>query len=157
MARLRGRGERGERVIGHVPQSNWHTLTFVAGLRQDGMVAPMLIKGAMNGASFLAYLEQCLVPTLKRHDIVIIDRLKAHRVAGVRELIESAGAELRYLPQYSPDLDPIELAFARVKGFLRKVAARSTRSLYHRIGSLIPTFSPQECANYLRHAGYAAT
>jgi transposase len=157
MARLRGRCERGERLIAHVPQSNWQTITFVAGLRQDGIVAPFVINGAMNGASFLAYLEQCLVPTLKRDDIVIIDNLTAHHVAGVRETVEAAGATLRYLPQYSPDLDPIEMALAKLKALLRRAAVRSVRGLWHRLGSLIQTFTPQECANYLRHAGYAAT
>jgi transposase len=157
MARLRGRCERGLRLIGYVPQGNWQTVTFVAGLRHDRMVAPFVINGAMNGACFLAYLEQCLVPTLKPGDVVVIDNLKAHHVAGVREVIEAAGATLRYLPKYSPDLDPIELAFAKLKALLRKAAARSVRGLWHRIGSFIPAFSPHECANYLRHAGYAAT
>jgi transposase len=157
MARLRGRCERAERLIAHVPQGHWQTITFVAGLRQDGIVAPFVINGSMNGASFLAYLEQCLVPTLKSDDVVIIDNLTAHHVAGVREAIETAGATLRYLPQYSPDLDPIEMAFAKIKALLRKAAARSVRGLWHRLGSLIQTFSPQECANFLRHAGYAAT
>ncbi len=157
MARLRGRCERGVRLIGHVPQSRWQTITFVAGLRHDAIVAPFVINGPMNGASFLAYLEQCLVPTLKRDDVVIIDNLTAHHVAGVREAIEAAGATLRYLPRYSPDLDPIEQVYAKLKALLRKAAARSVRGLWHRIGSFIQTFSPQECANYLRHAGYAPT
>jgi transposase len=157
MARLYGRSERGERVIDHVPQGKWETVTFVAGLRHDGVVAPFVFNGPMTGAMFHAYLEQCLVPTLKRDDVVIIDNLKAHCGAGVRELIEAAGATLRYLPQYSPDLDPIELVFAKVKALLRKAAARSLRALEHRIGTIMPTFNPQECANYLRHAGYGAT
>jgi transposase len=157
MARLHGRCERGVRLIGHVPQSHWETITFVAGLRHDGMVAPFVINGSMNGASFLAYLEQCLVPTLKRGDIVIIDNLKVHHVAGVREAIEAAGATLRYLPRYSPDLDPIELAFAKLKALLCKAAERSVRGLWRTIGFLVPTFSPHECGNYFRHAGYAAT
>ena len=110
----------------------------------------------MTGASFIAYLEQCLAPTLKRGDIVIIDNLKAHQVAGVREAIEAAGATLRYLPRYSPDLDPIEPAFGKLKAFLRKAAERSVRGLCHRIGSIIPAFSPRECSNYFRYAGYAA-
>jgi transposase len=117
MARLHGRCERGLRLIGHVPQSNWQTITFVAGQRHDRMVAPMVIDGAMNGAIFLAYIAQCLVPTLKHDDIVIIDNLKAHHVAGVREAVEAAGATLRYLPQYSPDLDPIELLSPSSKPF----------------------------------------
>jgi len=157
MARLRGRSARGERVIDHVPQGKWQTLTFVAGLRHDGMVAPLVIDGPMTGAHFLAYLEQCLLPTLKLGDVVVIDHLKAHCVAGVRELIKAAGATLRYLPQYSPDLDPIELAFAKFKALLRKAAARCVRALWHRIGAILPTFTPQECANYFRHAGYGAT
>jgi len=157
MARLHGRCERGLRLIGHVPQSNWQTITFVAGLRHDRMVAPLVIDGPINGTVFLAYIEQCLVPTLNHDDIVIIDNLKAHHVAGVREAIAAAGATLRYLPQYSPDLDPIELAFAKFKAFLRKAAARSVPALRHYIGTFIPTLRPQECANYLRHAGYAAT
>ena len=159
MARLRGRCARGLRLIGHVPQAHWQTVTFVAGLRHDGMVAPFVINGRMTGASFIAYLEQCLAPTLKRGDIGIIDNLKAHQVAGVREAIEAAGATLRYLPRYSPDLDPIEPAFGKLKAFLRKAAERSVRGLCHRIGSIIPAFSPRECSNYfryVRYAGYAA-
>jgi len=156
MARQRGRCARGLRLIGRVPQGHWQTVTFVAGLRHDGMVAPFVINGAMTGTGFVTYLEQCLAPTLERDDIVIIDNLKAHRVAGVREAIEAAGATLRYLPLYSPDLDPIEMPFAKLKALLRKAAERSVRGLRHRIGSLISTFSPQECANYFRHAGYGA-
>jgi transposase len=156
MVRLRGRCERGLRLLARVPQSHWHTVTFVAGLRHDRMVAPFVIDGPMTGASFLAYLKQCLVPTLKHGDIVVIDNLKAHQVAGVSEAIEAAGATLRYLPRYSPDLDPIEMPFSKLKSLLRKAAERSIRGLWHRIGSIIPAFSPQECANYFRHAGYAA-
>ena len=144
-------------MIAHVPQSHWQTVTFVAGLRHDGIVAPFVLNGAMNGASFLAYLEQCLAPTLKRDDVVIIDNLTAHHVAGVRDAIEAAGATLRYLPQYSPDLDPIEMALAKLKALLRKAAVRTVQGLWRRLGTQIQTFSPQECANYLRHAGYPAT
>lgn len=157
MARLRGRAPRGERLIGHDPQGHWRTLTLVAGLRHDRVVAPFALEGAMTGETFLTYIEQCLVPTLERGDIVIIDQLNVHKTAGVREAIEAAGATLRYLPRYSPDLDPIELAFAKLKALLRKAAKRSLHGLRKAIGSLIQTFSPQECANYLRHAGYAAT
>jgi transposase len=124
MARPRGRCARGVRLIGHVPQSHWQTITFVAGLRHDAMVAPMVVEGPMTGEMFLAYIEQCLVPTLKRGDIVVIDHLKAHFAAGVSEAIEAAGATLLYLPQYSPDLDPIELVFAKFKALLRKAAER---------------------------------
>jgi transposase len=128
MARPYGRCARGVRLIGHVPQSHWQTITFVAGLRHDAMVAPMVVEGPITAEMFLAYVEQCLVPTLKHGDIVVIDRLKAHFAAGVREAIEAAGATLLYLPQYSPDLDPIELAFAKFKALLRKAAERSVRS-----------------------------
>ena len=157
MVRQRGRSPRGERLVGYAPHGHRKTITFVAALRQRGMTAPLVLDGAMNGPMFLAYVKQCLAPTLKRGDIVIIDRLKAHFAAGVREAIEAAGATLLYLPQYSPDLDPIELAFAKFKALLRKAAERSVRSLWRRIGSLIPELTPQECANYFRHAGYAAT
>jgi transposase len=157
MARPRGRCARGVRLIGHVPQSHWQTITFVAGLRLDAMVAPLVVEGPITGEMFLAYVEQCLVPTLKHGDIIVMDRLKAHFAAGVREAIEAADATLLYLPQYSPDLDPIELAFAKFKALLRKAAERSVRSLWRRIASLISKFTPQECANYFRHAGYAAT
>ena len=129
----------------------------MAGLRHDGIVAPFLIEGPMNGEIFLTYLQQCLVPTLEPGETVIIDNLKAHKVAGVREAIEAAGATLRYLPRYSPDLDPIELPFAKLKALLRKAAERSVPRLRRRIASLLPSFSAPECASYLRHAGYAAT
>lgn len=157
MARLRGRCPRGMRLIGRVPQAHWETLTFVAGLRHDGIVAPFLVEGPMNGEIFLTYLRQCLVPTLEPGDIVVIDSLKAHKVAGVREVIEASGATLRYLPRYSPDLDPIELPFSKLKTLLRKAAERSVLRLQRRIASLIPSFSPRECANYFSHAGYGAT
>ena len=117
----------------------------------------MVVEGPITGEMFLAYVEQCLVPTLKHGDIVVMDRLKAHFAAGVREAIEAAGATLLYLPQYSPDLDPIELAFAKFRALLRKASERSVRSLWRRIASFIPKFTSKECANYFRHAGYAAT
>ncbi|HET7090576.1 MAG TPA: transposase [Anaerolineae bacterium] len=129
----------------------------MAGLRHDGIVAPFLVEGSMNGEIFRTYLRQCLVPTLEHGDIVVIDSLKAHKVAGVREIIEASGATLRYLPRYSPDLDPIELPFSKLKALLRKAAERSVPRLQHRIASLIPAFSPRECANYFSHAGYGAT
>ena len=157
MARLRGRCPRGMRLIGQVPQGHWDTLTFVAGLRHDGIVAPFLIEGPMNGETFLAYLQQCLVPTLEPDDIVVADNLSVHKVPGARDAIEAAGATLRYLPRYSPDLDPIELPFAKLKALLRKAAERSIPRLQRRIASLIPRFSARECASYLSHAGYGAT
>src|SRR5271170_3287991 len=157
MVRLRGRCPRGIRLIDHVPHGHWKTITFIAGLRRRAMVAPFVLDGPMNAAAFIAYLERCLVPTLKRGDTVIMDSLPVHKVAGVRELIEAAGAMLRYLPKYSPDLNPIEQAFSKLKAHLRKAAERTIPRLCHRIGTLTATFSRQECANYFRHAGYAST
>ena len=125
MTRTYGRAARGERVIGRVPFGAWKTLTVVAALRCDAMTAPMMIKGAINGEIFLAYVEQCLMPTLKRGDIVVMDNVPAHKVDGVQDAIEAAGASLRYLPPYSPDLNPIELSYSAFKTFLRKCAARS--------------------------------
>ena len=155
MVRFRGRCPRGERLVSHVPQGQWKTITFVAALRHDRMVAPMVIDGPINGAIFLAYVEQCLVPTLKRNDIVVIDNLPAHKVAGVKEAIEAVGATVHYLPQYSPDLNPIELAFSKFKAFLRKASAPTVRGLCRRIGWFVPTISRAECRNYFKHAGYA--
>lgn len=155
MVRLRGRCPRGERLISHVPQGAWKTITFVAALRHNKMVAPMVLDGPINGAAFVAYIEQCLVATLNRGDIVVIDNLPAHKVPGVKDAIEAAGATLQYLPQYSPDLNPIEMPFSKFKAFLRKVAERTVRGLCRRIRSFMPTVSRAECRNYFRHAGYA--
>lgn len=157
MARLYGRGARGQRVIGKVPHGHWKTTTFLAGLRCGGIVAPFVIDRPMNGAIFLAYLAQCLVPTLQPGDIVVMDNLGAHKVDGVRQAIEAAGAVLLYLPPYSPDLNPIEQAIAKLKALLRKAAARSVDELWATIGRLLDAFTPGECANYLRNAGYAST
>ena len=156
MVRLRGRCRRGERLIGYVPQGSWKTITFVAGLRHDKMVAPFVVDGPMTGETFLTYLEQCLIPTLKRRDVVIIDNLSAHKIAGVKEAIEAARARLLYLPKYSPDLNPIELAFSKLKALLRKAAERTIPDLWRKIGSLVAAFSAQECRNYFKHAGYAS-
>jgi transposase len=156
MVRLRGRCQRGERLISHVPQGAWKTITFVAALRHNKMVAPMVLDGPINGAAFVAYIEQCLVPTLNRGDIVVIDNLPAHKVAGVKDAIEAAGATLQYLPQYSPDLNPIEMPFSKFKAFLRKAAERTVGGLCRRIRSFVPTVSRAECRNYFRHAGYAS-
>jgi transposase len=157
MARLRGRGKRGRRVIGRVPWGHWKTMTFVAGLRQDGITAPFVIDCAMNGAIFVEYVRQCLAPTLKPGDIVVMDNLPAHKIGQIREIIEAAGAELRYLPPYSPDLNPIEQAFSKLKAHLRKAQERSLDRLWQRIGKLIPLFNPSECANFFANAGYART
>lgn len=156
MTRPYGRAAKGERVIGCVPFGAWKTLTFVAALRHDRMTAPMMIKGAMNGEIFLAYVEQCLVPTLKRGDIVVMDNVGPHRVEGVRHAIEAAGAKLRYLPPYSPDLNPIELSFSPFKAFLRKCAERTEEALRRRSGQFVRQLRAEACAAFLAHAGYAA-
>jgi transposase len=156
LVRLKGRAPRGVRLIGHVPLGEWKTITFVAALRHNKMIAPMVIDGPMTGEMFLAYVEQCLVPTLKRNDIVVMDNFRAHKVSGVRAAIEKAGATVRYLPKYSPDLNPIELPYSKFKGLLRKVAARTVAGLYRTIRSFVPQLGAQECANYFRHAGYAS-
>jgi transposase len=157
MARLRGRARRGHRVIGRVPWGHWKTMTFVAGLRHDAITAPFVIDCAMTGAIFAAYIRQCLVPTLSPGDIVVMDNLPAHKGAAVRQLIEAAGAELRYLPPYSPDLNPIEQGFAKLKAHLRKAQERSIDTLWRRIGILLDLFQPRECANFFVNAGYART
>src|SRR3974390_1927693 len=154
MLRLNGWSPRGKRLISDAPMGHWETVTFIAGLRQTRIVVRMLIKGAMNGEAFLAYIEQCLVPTLKRKDIVVIDNVSFHKVAGVEEAIQAGGAELRYLPQYSPDFNPIESVFHPLKVFLRKAAERTIKGLERRVGSFIRALDPSECVGYFRHAGY---
>jgi transposase len=156
MVRLRGRATRGVRLIGFAPFGHWETITFVAALRHNKMTAPMVLEGAMTGEMFRAYVEQCLVPTLKRNDIVVVDNFAAHKVAGIEEAIEKAGATLRFLPKYSPDLNPIELPYSKFKAFLRKAAQRTVPGLYRTIRAFLPQLSPRECANYFRHAGYVA-
>jgi transposase len=157
MTRLRGRSQRGQRLIGHVPHGHWKTTTFVAGLRNDSIIAPLVVDKPMNGAIFAAWLEQSLVPTLTNGDTVIMDNLPAHKVGGVRAIIESVGARLLYLPSYSPDFNPIEMMFAKLKALLRKAAERTIDTLWDRIGKILGEFSPQECSNYLRHCGYGST
>jgi transposase len=154
MARRYGRAPRGERVIASVPHGHWKTSTFVAGLREDAITAPLVIDGAMNGETFRAYIEQFLAPTLAHGDIVIMDNLPSHKVAGVRDAIEARGASLIYLPPYSPDLNPIEQAFAKLKALLRKAAPRTVEALWTVIGESLSAFPPDECANYLADAGY---
>ncbi len=155
MARLRGRSPRGHRLIGKVPYGHWKTTTFVAGLRVGALTAPCVIDGPMDGLTFSAYVEQILAPTLVPGDVVVMDNLPAHKVQGVREIIAAAGATLRYLPPYSPDFNPIEQLFAKLKALLRKAAERSVDALWNRIGKLLRMFSSTECANYFRNAGYA--
>lgn len=157
MVRLRGRSPRGKRLIGYAPHGHWKTITFVAGLRLRGMTAPCVIDGAMNGQMFLAWVEQSLVPTLKRGDIVAMDNLPVHKVAGVERAIKAAGATLQYLPPYSPDLNPIEMTFSKLKAHLRKAAEHTVPGLLRRIGRVVKTFTPQECRNFFRHVGYVHT
>lgn len=156
MVRHYGRSPRGERLVASVPHGHWKTLTLVAALRIDGLSAPYVVDGAMDGPSFLAYIEQVLAPTLRKSDVVFMDNLRTHKIAGVRAAIEAAGAKLRYLPAYSPDLNPIEMAFSKLKTALRRGAARTVKALMKLIGKLIKTFAPDQCANYFRHAGYGA-
>jgi transposase len=155
MARLRGRSKRGQRLLGRVPWGHWKILTFVAGLRHDGITAPFVIDRPMTSVIFIEYLRQCLVPTLKPGDIVVMDNLPAHKNPAVRQIIEAAGAELRYLPPYSPDLNPIEQAFAKLKAHLRKAQERSINTLWPRIGKLIDLFRPDQCQNFFANSGYA--
>ena len=156
MVRLYGHGPRGVRLVDHVPFGDRKTFTFVAALRHNRMVAPLLIDGAMNGETFRAYIEQFVVPILKPNDIVAIDNLPAHNVAGIEEAINAVGATLRYLPKYSPDLNPIELPYSKFKAYLRKLAARTVPSLHRAIRSFLHILKPRECAHYYKHAGYAA-
>ena len=156
MARRHGRARRGQRLKLSVPYGHWKTTTFVGGLRLGGMTAPLVLDGPMTGGWFLAYVEQVLVPTLRPGDIVILDNLAAHKNAAIRAAIEAAGASLRLLPPYSPDLNPIENAFAKLKAQLRKAAARTIDELWNTIAKAIDTFTPPECANYFAAAGYAS-
>jgi transposase len=154
MARKNGRAPRGERLRASVPHGHWKTTTFIAGLRLSGLTAPFVLDGPINGLWFRAYVEQVLVPTLSAGDIVVMDNLGSHKAAGVREAIEEAGATLLYLPPYSPDFNPIEKAFSKLKALLRKAAERSVDALWNRIGALLNEFTPQECANFFTAAGY---
>jgi len=154
MARLRGRARKGERCRASLPHGHWKTTTFTGALRLSGMTAPMVLDGAMNGAAFLAYIEQVLVPTLRPGDIVIMDNLPAHKPVAVREAIEAVGAKLRFLPPYCPDLNPIEMAFSKLKAFLRKAAARTVDNLWNVIAKAIETYTSLECANFFSACGY---
>ena len=155
MVRPRGRCLRGDRLIGSTPHGHWKTMTLVAGLRNKGIVAPLVLDGSMNGTTFLAYVEQFLAPTLSRDDIVIMDNLPAHKVPGVIEAIEAVNATALYLPPYSPDFNPIEQVFSKIKALLRKAAERTIPGLWRRIRRLLRSVSEQECINFIRHAGYA--
>jgi transposase len=157
MARRYGRGPLGARLVGAVPHRHWRTTTFVAGLRQSGVIAPLVLDGPMTGRAFRAYVEQFLAPALAPGDVVVLDNLAAHKIAGVRQALAAAGASLLYLPPYSPDLNPIEQLFAKLKALLRKAAARTKDELWSTIGRLLQTYSPAECTNYLNHCGYGST
>ena len=154
MVRSHGRAPRGQRLVCPVPHGRWRTTTFVCGLRANGLVAPLVLDGAIDGPAFLAWVEQFLAPALRPGDTVVADNLGSHKVAGVREAVEARGAALLYLPPYSPDLNPIELAFSKLKRLLRTAAARTVDALSDAIGAALAHFSPTECANYLRRCGY---
>ena len=156
MTPIRGWAPRGQKLIARAPFGKWRTLTFLAALRHDRIDAPCVLDGPINGQSFTAWVEQFLVPTLKPGDIVIMDNLGSHKGAAVRKAIRSVGAKLLFLPPYSPDLNPIEQVFAKLKLLLRKAAERSVEATWQRIGTLLDAFPPHECASYLRNAGYAS-
>ena len=156
MTRSHGRCRKGERLRMGFPHGHRKTTTLVAGLRTSGMVAPMVLDGPINGDWFEAYVRQILVPELRRGDIVIMDNLSSHKRTSVRELIEAVGATLVFLPPYSPDFNPIEKAFARLKAMLRKAGERTVAGLWDLIGKLVDIFQPDECANYFSSCGYDA-
>ena len=155
MVRRYGWGPIGERLVDAAPQGHWCTTTFVAGLRATGIIAPLVLDGPMTGDIFRAYVEQFLAPALSPGDIVVMDNLPAHKVAGVREAITAVGASVLYLPPYSPDLNPIEQMFAKLKALLGKAAARTREALWTAIGNLLSAFTQDECRNYLENSGYA--
>jgi transposase len=154
MTRLYGRSPIGQRLVDMVPHGHWKTTTFVAALRSTGMTAPTVIDGAINGDLFVAYVAQQLVPTLTPGDIVVMDNLSSHHRAEVRTAIEAAGAQLRYLPPYSPDLNPIEQAFAKLKQLVRSAKERTIEGLWNFLGTALDAFSPEECRNFIGHCGY---
>jgi transposase len=154
MTRLYGWGPRGARLIDAVPHGHWRTTTFLAGLRGEGVIAPLVVDGPVTGAVFRAYIEQMLAPTLRGGDVVVMDNVAIHKVSGIREAITAASASLLYLPSYSPDLNPIEQLFAKLKARLRQAAARSREALWAAIASLLDTLTPAECRNYLANSGY---
>ncbi len=157
MTRTHGWWRRGDPLKAHAPHGHWRTMTFIAALRADRITAPCVFDGPINGESFLAYVRQALVPTLRPGDIVVMDNLGSHKSRAVREAIRAAGARLWFLPAYSPDLNPIEQVFAKLKTLLRKAEARTIEAVHDRIGDLLASFTPTECANYFRNSGYAST
>lgn len=157
MTRPRGRAARGERLIAKTPHGHWKTTTFLAALRTTGLTAPLVVDGAINGITFLAYVRHVLAPTLREGDIVVMDNLSSHKIKGVREAIEAVGASVVYLPPYSPDLNPIENAFSKFKWGLKSAADRTVAGLWKRCGDLLDTFTETECRNDFRHCGYRYT
>ena len=156
MTRLRGRAKRGQRFKAKAPFGHWGTQTFIAALRCDGLTAPWIIKGAMNRALFETYVETQLAPTLRRGDVVILDNLSSHKSEKAKAVLRERGAWFLFLPPYSPDLNPIEMAFAKLKAHLRRIGARTIEELWKAVGSICDLYTPDECWNYLRHAGYAS-
>ena len=154
MTPIRGRCPKGSRCRGQAPYGHWHTTTFVCALRTGGLVAPCVFDGPINGHAFRAWVQQALVPVLQSGDIVVMDNLGSHKVAGIAAAIESVGAQVRYLPPYSPDYNPIEQVFAKFKVLLRKTAARTMDALWAACGALLDQFSAAECERYIGHAGY---
>ncbi len=151
-----GWGRRGKPLKGKAPHGRWHTMTFIAALRCDGIVAPFVLDGPINGVWFLAYVQQILVPALRQGDIVVMDNLGSHKAKATRQAIRGAGARLFFLPPYSPDLNPIEQVFAKLKKHLRRAEERTIETTWKRIGTILDQFDPQECANYIANAGYAS-
>lgn len=157
MVRRYGRTRRGERLVDHAPYGHWKTTTFLSALRHDRLTAPTVIDGPVNGAIFLVYVRQVLLPTLQAGDIVVMDNLSSHKLAGVRTTIESVGAQVLYLPPYSPDFNPIEMVFSKLKWLVRSAAERTVEGLWKLVGQLLDRFLPDECLRYLRHCGYRVT
>lgn len=157
MTRTRGRCAGGQRLVCKTPRGKWQSVTCIAALRTDGVTAPCVLDGAVDGESFLEYVKQILVPTLRRGDVVMMDNLRVHKVPGIRQAIRAAGAKLLFLPKYSPDLNPIEMVFAKLKALLRGAAESTLEATWRKIGSLVGAFTPAECTRYIRHAGYCGS
>ncbi len=156
MARPRGRCTKGQRLVAPIPHGHWKTMTFIGGLRHDGMVAPWVLDGPMDGPAFTTYIKTQLAPTLKEGDVVVLDNLPAHKVAAARAAIRERGAWLLFLPPYSPDLNPIEMAFSKLKAHMKRLALRSVEDLWKGVGKILKLFSQEECANFFKAAGYGS-
>lgn len=156
MTRTRGWSQRGQPLNAKAPFGHWKTLTFIAGLRDDQIVAPWVIDGPINSEAFNTWILECLVPVLKHGDIVVLDNLSSHKNKTARDAVRKVGARLFFLPPYSPDLNPIEMMFAKLKTLMRKAEERTVEACWKRVGEVLKAFSPNECSNYLRHAGYAS-